>query len=104
MEIRKPGNKGFKKNKILVTLFLITLFLTGCVSLPDPETTQDYNKTQVAVVSLDQTVGQTFISRRPRLNGIDLWLHTDSPGQQVIIELFHNIGDPNPVFAGNFRR
>ena len=102
MASKKSGNKDFRNAKPLITFFLFTLLLTGCVTLPDPESTQDYNNTSVAVVNPDQTAGQTFLSRRSRLNGIDLWLQTDNPGQLLTLELFHNIGDFHPIFTVMF--
>lgn len=103
MVIRKSGgHKGYKNLTPLVATFLIVLFLSGCVTLPDPENSQEFNKTVVAVVKPGQTVGQTFVSRRSSLNGIDLWLQTDGPGQVLTVELYKDIGDPIPLLTESF--
>ncbi len=55
--------------------------LTGCVTLGDPESAQDTSQEVVAVASgpgEEQTVKQTFVSRRTALNGLTLWL---APGE-----------------------
>ncbi len=99
-EINLLGNKVTGRRFFQVPLLLVILFLSSCVTLPDPETTQDFSKDLVASLSAGQTVGQTFVSRRERLNGIDLWLQTDQPGTPFTVELFHNIEDQNPIFSG----
>src|SRR4030042_1205860 len=54
------------------------------------------------------SIGQTFISRRPLLNGITIWLTSstvlvesagDSTSHSVTIRLFHSPGDNKPVFT-----
>jgi hypothetical protein len=80
----------------------VTIFLTGCTSFSDPETSQDYIQTSVAVVNPDQTVGQTFVARRARLTAIDIWLQTDQHNQSLTLELFHSIGDLRPIFTADF--
>lgn len=96
------SSKVIGKQFFLVTLLLFTFTLTGCVTLPDPETSQDFTNNRVTSISPGQTAGQTFMVRRARLNGIDLWLQTDQPGNLINIELFHNIEDTSPVFSGSF--
>lgn len=77
-----------KRNKtaILAVLFLC-LALSGCVTLKDPETSQEYSGDMVATVVPGQPVGQTFISRRPRLNQVQLWLRQAKPPLQADGEL-----------------
>ncbi len=89
--------------KLLFSFFLslVGLLLTSCVNLPDPESAQEFNKDQVAAITQNHTVGQTFFARRGHLSGIVLWLQTDHPGVPITVELFHNIGDSSPVFSGN---
>jgi hypothetical protein len=82
----------------LVALSLGSLSLASCVSLPDPETSQDFNKDVIAVVSPDHSVGQTFISHRPRLDGITLWLESDAPTTPVSLALFHSPTE-EPLFT-----
>ena len=98
-EINLLGNKVTWNKFFLVTLLFITLYLSGCVTLPDPETSQDYNQTQVAVISPGYSVGQTFVSRRARLNIIDLWLGDETPNVSMQVELFHKGDLTNPVFT-----
>ena len=104
---RKQVNRNTGKHvRIKLPVYLFTFFLvyfiTGCVTLPDPESTQDFSSHQVATVTAEQSVGQTFISRRPRLNGIDLWLQ---PVESTLlkIELFRSPDNVDPVFSGYVR-
>ena len=82
----------------LVTFSLVILSLASCASLPDPETSQDYNKDVVAVVSSDHSVGQTFISRRPRLDSITVWLESDTPNTSINLTLFFT-PEGDPIFT-----
>jgi hypothetical protein len=79
------------KTAVIAVLFLY-LSLSGCVTLKDPEASQEYTADLVATISPGQTVGQTFISRRPRLNQVQLWLRQARPPVQpdgeVIAELY----------------
>jgi hypothetical protein len=78
---------------------IILLSLTGCVSMSDPEASQDYSAQVVGIASGEQEVGQTFISRRPRLDGITLWMTgNDTPGN-LTLRLFLTPQDKEPVFA-----
>jgi hypothetical protein len=103
MGSKRSGNKRFDNIKSLATFIFIIFLTTGCVTFTDPETSQEININTVAVVSPDQSVGQTFLSRHPKLNGIDLWLQVENPGNLVKIELIQNVDDQNPVFQGLFR-
>jgi hypothetical protein len=91
-----------KKCISILTLLLICCSAAACVTLPDPESTQDYNRDRVGVIGDDQTLGQTFVSRRPRLNGIVLWLEGEPAGTAeglLTINLYHAPGDPDPVWT-----
>jgi hypothetical protein len=82
--------------------------LSGCVTMADPEASQEYNSDSVAVLDTQTSLGQSFISRRPNLNGITLWL-TSSSGQTnsndtlftntINIKLFIAPGESIPVFS-----
>lgn len=75
--------------------------LTGCVSMSDPEESQEYRSDVVATVQAGQVVGQTFVSRRARLNGIQLWLRAGpepaAPGATLTVQLYHAPGDLSPL-------
>jgi hypothetical protein len=100
-QVYKASGKQVRDlRNFLFTGLLFTLFtLTGCVTLPDPETSQEYNKAQVAVINPNQTVGQTFVSRRARLNSIDLWLGAETSGYTMVVELFHEGDLARPVYT-----
>ena len=53
---------------------LLAFALGGCVTLNDPESTQEQNQDVIGVASPGTTIGQTLVSRRGRLNGVWLWL------------------------------
>jgi len=55
----------------------LALLLTGCVTLVDPEASQEQAYDEVGVIGDGETLEQTFLARRPGLNGIALWV---SPG------------------------
>jgi hypothetical protein len=77
-------------------LFLAVLLLSGCVTLPDPEASQEFSADAVGRVEAAHTVGQTFVARRPRLNGVELWLDlpAGTPAANLLVELF-----PDPSTA-----
>ena len=89
--------------KIFALLSICLITLSACVSLPDPETSQDFAVDEVAVVSPGHSAGQTFVSRRPRLDGITLWFKTESPGTPITLELFHTPVNEAPVFTVTVR-
>lgn len=93
----------------LIILVLFLLFNTsGCVTLADPESSQEYTADTVGVVVSQTSVGQSFISRRPNLNGITLWL-TSTPGKSnaassllndtLQVRLFRSSHDINPIYT-----
>ena len=96
--IRRRGNPIFRFPHYLVTCFLAVFLLSSCVSLSDPESSQEINSDVVGVVTNHQTIGQTFISRRPRLDGIILWMESDRQNSLLTVELFHTPQDENPLF------
>ena len=66
---------SISRNIILPSLILI--LLSSCVSLIDPESSQEINSKIIGTIEPGNHVGQTFISRRPRFNGLKLWLSPD---------------------------
>ena len=82
------------------SLLLMGLLLSGCVTLSDPESFQEYRADRAAIVQTDQSVGQTLVSRRPRLNGIQIWLRLPSdtpPTGALTVELYHTPQDTTPL-------
>lgn len=83
---------------------LLAATLTSCggfsiVTLPDPETSQEQTPSYVATASEGQTVGQTFLSWRPRLNSLTLWVKTASEAGVLQAELYHTPADEWPIFT-----
>lgn len=99
--IGRSGSKVIKFSIYLIT-FLFLPFITSCVSLQDSETSQELNSDIVGIVTPNQTVGQSFISRRSRLDGVKFWLETDQSNSKIRFELFHTPQDTNPIFSGIF--
>lgn len=94
---------------IFIALFFVLVTGTsGCVTLADPEASQEYTADRIGVVDVQTSLGQSFFSRRPNLNAITLWL-TSPSGQvnttnglvkkTIKVELFHSPIDINPVFS-----
>jgi hypothetical protein len=89
---------------------LLALCLAGCsssssrvdfsiVTLPDAEASQEHFPVFVADAGPGQTVGQTFTTRRPRLNGISLWVNTGAQDGELQVELYHTPADERPLFT-----
>ena len=92
---------------MLAVMFgLIALLTAGCVTFHDPESSQEYTSVYISHPQPGETFGQTFISRRPRLNGIDLWLRPgdNSQGKNGVLNilLFHDITDTTPLASLSF--
>jgi hypothetical protein len=82
--------KAFARLQILL---LLPLLLCACVTLPDPETSQE-NNTEILWSDGEENgaTGQTFTARRPRLNGLTFWVTLDTPSESgqswVTVRLF----------------
>ncbi len=73
----------------------------------DPEASQDYTSDNVAVLDTQTSLGQSFISRRPNMNGITIWLtKTDQKSGEIeagvanslTVKLFSTPGDLTPIY------
>jgi hypothetical protein len=71
--------RAFARIRILL---LLPLLLSACVTLPDPETSQE-NNTEILLAGgeTNGATGQTFTARRPRLNGLTFWVTLDTPSE-----------------------
>ena len=58
----------------LIIVGIFPLILTGCVTLNDPETSQETITQVVGVVDDQTTVGQTISPQRSKINGVTIWL------------------------------
>jgi hypothetical protein len=98
---RNAGNWQFSLSAWLL-IGLLALLLSGCVTLNDPEASQEYSTSTVGAVSAGQSIGQTFIARRGRLNGITLWFSTGSSQETnatLSFKLFRAGEGAIPVFS-----
>lgn len=91
---------------VLVALVLAAALSSGCVTLFDPESSQEFGAEVVAAVDTAHVVGQTFVVRRPRLNGVELWLRTSRAGQTaspgvLTVELFRDPEEKTSVASVN---
>jgi hypothetical protein len=86
---------------ILLVFALGSLILPGCVTMRDPEASFEYSGDVVATLTSETRVGQTFVSRRPGLNGVQLWLRISSREIQdtdsLTVSLFHSPGETKPL-------
>lgn len=91
----------------------LSLSLAACATLQDPEASQEYRADIVATLGSDgnsaqtgHSIGQVFVSRRPRLNGVQLWLRpassTFDPAAALTVELFPAPGAANPLASQQF--
>jgi hypothetical protein len=80
----------------------LAVFLSGCVNLYDPESSQDNHGDVICVLNQDQTFTQGLISRRPGLDGIEIWINPTSESQagagSLKIKLFSNENNLVPVY------
>ena len=101
-------NSSIKHFALITILFFLIISCSGCVTLADPEASQEYNLDTVGTVDGQSSLGQSFISRRPNFNGITLWL-TSSPdpantsssllNNTIKVRLFDTVGDADPIFT-----
>ena len=77
------------------------LLLTGCVTLRDPEASFEYNGDIVATIDASHSVGQSFISRRPGLVNVQLYLRKASAqaldSDILSAALYHSPQDSQPL-------
>jgi hypothetical protein len=75
--------------------------LSGCATLKDPETSQEFSADVVARVRPEQGVGQSFVARRAGFNAVQLWLRTvpDAFGSapSLTVELYHSPDQTDPL-------
>ena len=94
---------GNPVNRLLLYLCAgLLLTLSACVNLRDPEASQDYRADIVAQIADWGEAGQTFVSRRPRLDSIQLWMQPSAespagPGKSLKVELTKIL---NVLFVG----
>ena len=108
--INQNKASNLSQNKFLgLILFLFFFIITtsGCVTLADPEASQEYNSENVGILDTQTSLGQSFISRRSNLNGIKIWVTSQSgpantasnPQSNTIkVRLYHSVGDETPIF------
>jgi hypothetical protein len=92
----------FTQLVVLLALLGSGLLLSGCVTLQDPESSQVYRADQVGVITSDNSLEQTFVSRRSGFNRVQLYLRplgeaTQWPNQRLTLQLFHNPPDTEPL-------
>jgi hypothetical protein len=87
---------------VMLLMLAVALSLSGCVSIQDAEVSQVYRADQVGVITGDNHLGQSFISRRSGLNGVQLYLRplgeqSQWPDQVLTLRLFHSPQDTTPL-------
>jgi hypothetical protein len=119
METGNPSHSNFQQlklykpltGKFLALVFLLAVFssgLSGCVTFTDPESSQDITSDAIGALDPQSSIGQSFLSRRPNLNGITIWL-TITPqqdevnhprlSQSINVILFHTADEASPVYT-----
>ncbi len=93
---------------LILLLLLLSISLAGCVSMTDSETSQDYTSDPIVTLDADTSLGQSFISRRPDLMSITVWLtrvgnaasiSQSAEANFLIAQLYLSPGAVHPVFA-----
>jgi hypothetical protein len=84
-------------------VILFSLLFTGCVALHDPEASFEYNGDIVATIDSSHSAGLSFISRRPRLVNVQLYLRKASTlaadSDVLTAALYHNPQDSQPLVS-----
>ncbi len=92
----------------ITLLMVLALSMSACVTFNDPEASQEYNTDSVGTLDASTTVGQTFVSRRPLLNGITIWYSpasgqndepADAPSNYITAKLYNSPEDASPVLT-----
>lgn len=94
-------SQRYRRILLRTTIVIFLLLTTGCTTMTDPEGSQEYNSQTVGMLGPQQTLGQSFVSRRPRLNGITIWVSNANPGQKATLEaiLSPAASSPNSLFS-----
>ena len=84
-----------------LALIVFLLITSSCITLYDPESSQEWNSDIIGVLTPEKQIGQSFVSRRPRLNNIQLWLREASPGSSpdavLWVRLYYSVQDQQPL-------
>ena len=118
----KKLNKLFSSHRGVIQILLIGIIsstlLSGCralgtrfeasqlwssPTLKDPESSQEHRGDIVASVNPGQVVGQSFVSRRSGLNGVELWLGLGADSEptngNLQVELYHTPQAEGPLLS-----
>lgn len=108
---QRSGTHSTIKLFVLITLLLFLLLgISGCVTLADPEASQEYSSDPVGVLEGQTSLGQSFVSRRPNLNGVTIWITTSlkqsnetasNNVNSINVKLYKDPKDLSPIFASN---
>lgn len=93
------------RNHIFILLLMGSLFISGCVSLPDPETSQIHDQEIITLLQGDgNSAGQSFVTRRASLNSLTIWLGSEQASAQGLlrVEFFNSPSDVNPIYTSTF--
>jgi hypothetical protein len=76
--------------------------------MADPEASQDYISDRISTLEAQTSIGQSFVSRRPNLNGITIWINRVSSSSNatsltstnyLTAQFFSSPGSLTPVFT-----
>lgn len=102
----QPGKCSRSTLGLLGFLLCLAFGLSGCVTLKDPESSQEFRADIVSQIKPGETAGQTVFSRRANVNGVQLWLNVD-PGeaadQHLKFALYRAMGDDTPIITKYYR-
>jgi len=85
----------------LCFVFLLAVLASGCLTLNDPESSQEYRAHTVAEIQPGKNFSQSFISIRPRFNQFQIWLdipgRTFPDGSELTVEIFKDSTEIEPL-------
>jgi hypothetical protein len=94
---QKPGfpRQAYRIPVLFLLIPLLAALLSSCITLNDPEVSQEYRANAIGTITSDQTVGQTFVSRRRNFENITIWYSIDPQNTQndgvLTATLYHTI-------------
>jgi hypothetical protein len=95
------------KLSILIFISFCTTLISGCVSLYDPESSQDNRSEIITTVHAGQVFEQSFASKHSRFNSLEFWVkpesNTTTQDSRLLVELYQTNQPNNPFFVASYK-
>jgi len=92
-------------NRLASAIIFLSLILSGCATLYDPEASQEYNQQIVGILNPHTTIGQIIQTNRPAISDLTIWISkvpsSSSSSDVLTIRLYETLISTEPFFATN---